>query len=128
MSRGRLISASLVTSALLLAPVPAQATTRPLLGHLLPVQYGQHTHHRKLRAHGQHPHPVKRALPIARIAGGPRPARRGQRVPAPAAPVSGRTFYVSVSGSDSNSGTSPGQAWQTVGRVNRASLAPGDGV
>lgn len=38
------------------------------------------------------------------------------------------TYYVSPSGSDSNSGTSPSQAWQTVSRVNSASLAPGDGV
>jgi Right handed beta helix region len=49
-------------------------------------------------------------------------------VVAPRVGISGTTYYVSASGSDSNSGTTPGQAWQTVGRVNRASLAPGDGV
>ncbi len=31
-------------------------------------------------------------------------------------------------GSDSNSGTSPADAWKTVNRVDRARLAPGDGV
>jgi hypothetical protein len=42
--------------------------------------------------------------------------------------ITGTTYYVSPSGSDSNSGTSPSSAWQTVKRVNEASLAPGDGV
>jgi putative cofactor-binding repeat protein len=47
----------------------------------------------------------------------------------PAAPaITGTTYYVSPSGSDSNSGTSPAQAWQTVARVNAAHLNPGDGV
>jgi len=50
--------------------------------------------------------------------------------PAPAPPVeiTGRTFYVSPSGSDSNAGTSPNSSWRTVTRANRASLSPGDGV
>ena len=38
------------------------------------------------------------------------------------------TYYVSSSGSDSNSGTSPSSPWRTVKRVNAATLAPGDGV
>ncbi|MGN6870668.1 MAG: hypothetical protein ACTHMY_19930, partial [Solirubrobacteraceae bacterium] len=38
------------------------------------------------------------------------------------------TYYVSSSGSDTNSGLSPGQAWRTVGRVNSAHLRAGDGV
>jgi hypothetical protein len=42
--------------------------------------------------------------------------------------ISGVTYYVSGSGSDQNGGTSPGQAWRTVARVNRALLRPGDGV
>lgn len=42
--------------------------------------------------------------------------------------ITGRTFYVSPSGSDTNSGTSPTSAWRTVSKVNGASLAPGDGV
>ncbi len=47
---------------------------------------------------------------------------------APVVAVTGRTFYVSASGSDSNSGESPALAWRTVKRVNEAKLAPGDGV
>jgi parallel beta-helix repeat protein len=38
-------------------------------------------------------------------------------------------YYVdNVTGSDSNSGTSPSTAWKTVARVNQASFAPGDQV
>jgi len=47
---------------------------------------------------------------------------------APVPAITGTTYYVSPSGSDSNSGTSPISAWRTVKRVNEASLAPGDGV
>ncbi|HEV3318131.1 MAG TPA: right-handed parallel beta-helix repeat-containing protein [Solirubrobacteraceae bacterium] len=47
---------------------------------------------------------------------------------APVLTITGTTYYVSASGSDSNSGTSPGSAWRTVQHVNRASLRPGDGV
>lgn len=40
-----------------------------------------------------------------------------------------RTYYVdAVGGSDSNSGTSPGDAWQTVTKVNNTTLNPGDTV
>jgi len=39
-----------------------------------------------------------------------------------------RTFYVSPSGSDSNSGNSPGRAWRSLYRVNKAHLHPGDMV
>lgn len=42
--------------------------------------------------------------------------------------ITGTTYYVSPSGSDSNTGTSPEQAWRTVGRVNGTDLRPGDGV
>ena len=38
------------------------------------------------------------------------------------------TFYVSRTGSDSSSGTSPATPWQTIKRVNNASLAAGDTV
>jgi Right handed beta helix region len=38
------------------------------------------------------------------------------------------TYYVSPGGSDANPGTAPGSAWQTVHRVNGASLVPGDSV
>jgi parallel beta helix pectate lyase-like protein len=44
------------------------------------------------------------------------------------ATIAGTTYYVSPNGSDSNSGTSPSQAWQTIARVNDAQLHPGDGV
>ncbi|MDX6696633.1 MAG: hypothetical protein QOE65_30 [Solirubrobacteraceae bacterium] len=42
--------------------------------------------------------------------------------------ITGTTYYVSPSGSDSNSGTSPEAAWKTVRQANRADLSPGDGV
>ena len=42
---------------------------------------------------------------------------------------SATTYYVSSSlGNDSNSGTSAGAAWQTVGKVNAQTLLPGDSV
>jgi hypothetical protein len=44
------------------------------------------------------------------------------------APITGTTYYVSPSGSDSNAGTSPEQAFKTVRQANRAVLRPGDGV
>jgi hypothetical protein len=44
------------------------------------------------------------------------------------APPSGTTYYVSPSGSDAASGTSPADAWQTVAQVDRANLQPGDEV
>jgi parallel beta-helix repeat protein len=47
---------------------------------------------------------------------------------APILTITGTTYYVSSGGSDSNSGTNPSAAWRTVKRVNRARLAPGDGV
>jgi parallel beta-helix repeat protein len=47
---------------------------------------------------------------------------------APDAKITGRTYYVSPSGNDSNSGLSPSLAWRTVDQVNRAQLQPGDGV
>jgi hypothetical protein len=45
-----------------------------------------------------------------------------------AAAAAGRTFYVAPNGRDSNRGTSPKRPWRTIGRVNRASLQPGDRV
>jgi len=38
------------------------------------------------------------------------------------------TYYVANSGSDSNNGTSTGTPWQTITKVNAASLNPGDSV
>ena len=37
-------------------------------------------------------------------------------------------YYVAPGGRDGASGTSPGSAWRTIARVNRARLAPGDTV
>jgi Big-like domain-containing protein len=42
--------------------------------------------------------------------------------------ITGKTYYVSAAGSDSNDGTSPQDAWRTVRQANRAELEPGDGV
>src|SRR5436190_4929895 len=38
------------------------------------------------------------------------------------------TYYVSPGGSDQSSGLNPNSAWQTVGKVNSASFAPGDSI
>jgi hypothetical protein len=83
-------------------------------------------HHRKAKAAKHH---RKTKAPKATKASAPVRPRRMPVVTSAAVPVvSGTTFYVSASGSDSNAGTSPAQAWQTVGRVNRQSLAAGDAV
>jgi hypothetical protein len=37
-------------------------------------------------------------------------------------------YYVSPSGSDSNSGTSPSSAWKTIAKVNSVALSPGQSV
>ena len=42
--------------------------------------------------------------------------------------ISGTAYYVSEDGSDSNSGLSPEDAWQTISKVNASSLNPGDAV
>lgn len=43
-------------------------------------------------------------------------------------PSGGAAYYVSPGGNDSNSGTSQSAPWRTIGRVNHASLQPGDVV
>jgi hypothetical protein len=43
-------------------------------------------------------------------------------------PHTGTTYFVSPTGSDSNAGTSPANAWRTVAKVNSAALNPGDAV
>jgi len=45
-----------------------------------------------------------------------------------AAPAGATTYYVAAAGSDSNSGTSAGAAWQTIGKVNGTAFAAGDSV
>ena len=37
-------------------------------------------------------------------------------------------YYVSPSGNDANSGTSPGEAWQTISKVNSTTFSPGDSI
>ena len=92
------------------------------------------THRKGAQVHHHHTakaakHHRKAKAPTATKASAPVQTRRMPLVTsAPVPVVSGKTYYVSASGSDSNSGTSPSQAWQTVGRVNRQSLAPGDAV
>src|SRR4051794_36938480 len=39
-----------------------------------------------------------------------------------------KTYYVAANGSDRHAGTTPARAWQTIARVNRAPLKPGDRV
>ena len=46
-----------------------------------------------------------------------------------ALPASATTYYVdSVSGSDSNNGTSTGTPWQTIAKINAQSFNPGDSI
>ena len=40
----------------------------------------------------------------------------------------GTDYYVSPSGSDTNPGTSPGQAWKTITKVNSVSFSAGDSI
>ncbi len=43
-----------------------------------------------------------------------------------AAPLFAAEYYVSHSGADNNSGTTPAQAWRTLTKVNQFKFAPGD--
>jgi hypothetical protein len=45
-----------------------------------------------------------------------------------AIPASATTYYVAASGSDVNSGTSVGAAWQTIAKVNASAFSPGDSI
>ncbi|MHC4912918.1 MAG: right-handed parallel beta-helix repeat-containing protein, partial [Planctomycetota bacterium] len=42
--------------------------------------------------------------------------------------VSATTYYVSPSGNDNNSGTSPSDAWQTIDKVNTVTFSAGDSI
>ena len=83
---------------------------------------------------GTHHHPTPAPTPAPTPPPPPAPTPAVETDPgvvtvaAPTLAITGVTYYVSPSGSDSNSGTSPGSAWRSVGRVNRATLRPGDGV
>src|SRR2546423_9265398 len=45
-----------------------------------------------------------------------------------ATPASATDYYVSVSGTDVNAGTSPSTAWRTIQRVNNQRFIPGDRI
>ncbi len=49
-------------------------------------------------------------------------------VPSPGTAQPNTTYYVSPSGNDHNAGTSPGEAWRTIGRVNAVHFQPGDRI
>jgi hypothetical protein len=66
----------------------------------------------RIRSHGA----AVSCLAVMLALGGAADARAGSR------------YYVDPSGNDRHSGDSPARAWRTVGRVNRASLEPGDVV
>jgi Right handed beta helix region len=103
--------------AFLAATLVAGLVSSPASATAQPAQSGGSHHKRQHRAHrGKHRN--RRVRAHAATVG---------RSPL-AASISGTTYYVSPSGSDSNSGSSPSQAWRTVGRVNNAKLRPGDRV
>lgn len=143
---------AMAIAALLALPISAIAKSTPSRG---PVAHAdrahkknarcaakRHRHHKQRCAKKAHRASHKRAVshasrhrghtPPPTIASPPS-APTTQSVPAgpvqaPVLTITGTTYYVSASGSDSNSGTSPSSAWRTVKRVNEASLRPGDGV
>jgi hypothetical protein len=45
-----------------------------------------------------------------------------------ALPAQATTYFVAAAGSDSNSGTSSGAPWQTIGKVNGSTFLPGDSI
>ncbi|MGI8330648.1 hypothetical protein ACRYCC_11845 [Actinomadura scrupuli] len=77
----------------------------------------------------QHPPPGVRPQPTATSQRHPERPTLAARPAAPPALHFLRTFHVDAAhGDDGNSGRSPAAAWRTLGRVNRASFRPGDGV
>jgi putative cofactor-binding repeat protein len=104
-------------------PVPSRNPTSPAPPSATPISFAPPT-----ATSPAPPAPVPTPAPVLvpPPTAGPTPPT-GPTLPAGPV-ISGVTYYVSSSGSDSNSGTSPGQAWRTVARVNSARLAPGDGV
>jgi hypothetical protein len=52
----------------------------------------------------------------------------GTALPGPIIAAANTTYYVSSQGNDSNAGTSPATAWQTIAHVNAVSFRPGDQV
>ena len=114
-----LILASIVVIVVLVAAYAFTTTDTSAVAR--PSRHDKHAHA------GRRQHPRRhRSSFVAVVRPDPRGhlARGARRVAA----ITGRRYYVSRSGSDSNSGTSPSQPWRTVGRVNGARLRPGDGV
>jgi Right handed beta helix region len=86
------------------APSASLATAHPAKSH----HRRSHYRHRRRRRHVTLMHDLRSAPPPPSI--------------------SATTYYVSSTGSDLNSGTSPAEAWRTVARVDAAHLSRGDGV
>jgi hypothetical protein len=114
MALGRLLPIAALSSLALAVPAT------PALAHTSVAKHHGARHHKVSRHHRRR----RLAAHIAVVS--PNHDQNSSPTAIPAIP--GVTYYVSPSGSDSNSGASPAQAWKTVGRVNRASLNPGDGV
>ena len=74
------------------------------------------------RAHASRAHRPSAPAPKTPAPAPSAPSDPAGPVQAPVLTITGTTYYVSASGSDSNSGTSPGSAWRTVQHVDRASL------
>ena len=72
--------------------------------------------------HAQRPRPTAQSLPS------PPPAPRWHCPSPQSHAAGGTTYYVSPAGSDSNNGTAPGSAIQTLGRASGLQLNPGDKV
>jgi putative cofactor-binding repeat protein len=107
-----------VLAAILGGPGPAAARSRS--AHPRPARHRAQPRRR--------PHTKRTSLADARKATKLKRRPKPKPHPASAPAISGTTYYVSPSGSDSNPGTSPAQAWKTVSRVDSAHLRPGDGV
>jgi Periplasmic copper-binding protein (NosD) len=113
-----------------LAAAPVALAHKP--HHKHHRRYHRRHHHR--RKHHRHHHRTKKHAKIASRFPIPSytlstasTSSAGATSFAPA-PITGTTYYVSPSGSDSNAGTSPAQAWKTVHRVDEATFRPGDGI
>jgi hypothetical protein len=73
--------------------------------------------------------PTPTATPTGAPVSTPTATPRPTSTPTPT-PVagSGKTYYVSPTGSDTNNGTSANTPWQTVAKVNASSFGPGDSL
>jgi hypothetical protein len=83
-----------------------------------------HRHHRRTKKHAK----IASRFPIPSWTLGTDGSSSAGVTSFTPAPITGTTYYVSPSGSDTNSGTSPSQAWKTVHRVDATTFRPGDGI